>query len=63
MFPLYIKLWTLPELTRASPPPLPLLPLPSAVFFCFAITTNIIVCSMLILGGASVMQALTGMNL
>ncbi|KAL4858304.1 Urea-proton symporter DUR3 [Chlorella vulgaris] len=33
------------------------------VFFCFAITTNIIVCSMLILGGASVMQALTGMNL
>ncbi|EFN55634.1 hypothetical protein CHLNCDRAFT_133809 [Chlorella variabilis] len=33
------------------------------VFFVFAIITNIIVCSMLILGGASVMGALTGMNL
>ena len=33
------------------------------VFFCFAIMTNVIVCSMLLLGGASVCNALTGMNL
>ncbi|PRW20754.1 urea-proton symporter DUR3-like [Chlorella sorokiniana] len=33
------------------------------VFFCFAIMTNIIVCAMLILGGASVIKALTNMNL
>ena len=33
------------------------------VFFVFAIMTNIIVTSMLLLGGASVMNALTGMNL
>lgn len=33
------------------------------VFFVFAILTNIIVCSMLLLGGASVCNALTGMNL
>ncbi|KAI7838882.1 hypothetical protein COHA_007348 [Chlorella ohadii] len=32
-------------------------------FLCFAFTTNIIVCSMLILGGAAVIQALTNMNL
>jgi hypothetical protein len=30
------------------------------VFFFFAILTNIIVCAMLLLGGASVIQALTG---
>jgi len=33
------------------------------VFFVFAILTNIIVCAMLLLGGASVIQALTDMNL
>jgi len=33
------------------------------VFFVFAIMTNIIVTAMLLLGGASVMNALTGMNL
>ncbi|KAL4418865.1 hypothetical protein ABPG77_002621 [Micractinium sp. CCAP 211/92] len=33
------------------------------VFFFFAILTNIIVCAMLLLGGASVIQALTDMNL
>lgn len=33
------------------------------VFFVFAIITNIIVTSMLLLGGASVMNALTGMDL
>ena len=33
------------------------------VFFVFAILTNIIVTAMLLLGGASVMNALTGMNL
>jgi urea-proton symporter len=33
------------------------------VFFCFAIVTNIIVTSMLLLGGAAVMNSLTGMNL
>ena len=32
------------------------------VFFVFAITTNIIVCSMLLLGGAAVVNALTGMD-
>lgn len=33
------------------------------VFFVFAIMTNIIVCAMLLLGGAAVVNALTGMNL
>ena len=32
------------------------------VFFFFAMTTNIIVTAMLLLGGASVMHALTGMS-
>jgi Na+/proline symporter len=32
------------------------------VFFCFAITTNVVVTAMLLLGGASVLNALTGMN-
>ncbi len=32
------------------------------VFFCYALTTNVIVTAMLLLGGAGVLSALTGMS-